>query len=98
MTDEETGAEPKILWTSFCDPYLLVIRDDGGVLVLEADDSGDLDAVTQGTAPSSHKWRAGSLYHDKEGIFGPQRCQSDNDSIANILMFVLSEKGTLQVC
>ena len=97
MADEETGAEPKIVSTSFCDPYLLVIRDDGSLLVLEADGSGDLDIVTQNAAPSSHKWLTGSLYRDREAVFASQESSSDHNSTTNILMFLLSEKGTLQV-
>jgi cleavage and polyadenylation specificity factor subunit 1 len=96
MTDEETGAEPKIVSTSFCDPYMLIIRDDASLLVLEADESGDLDAVEQGEAVTSTKWSSGSLYHDKAGIFGFQESPSDSNDAT--IMCVLSEKGALQVC
>jgi cleavage and polyadenylation specificity factor subunit 1 len=97
MLDEDTGAEPKILTTSFSDPYLLIIRNDGSLLILEADESGDLDAVALEGAVSSQKWLAGSLYHDKAGILANEQNNSSHSAKDDTFMFVLNDNGALQV-
>lgn len=38
MYDEDTDAEFTILSASFCDPYLLLIRDDGSAIVYLCDE------------------------------------------------------------
>lgn len=54
---------------SFADPALLVIRDDMTLLLLQADQSGDLDEIDLSHLPKA-KWLSGSLYRDRTGIFG----------------------------
>lgn len=63
MTDEETDAELKIIHTSCCDPYLLVIRDDSRVQVLQVDKNGDVEPLeSDDTALTEQKWLSGCLY------------------------------------
>lgn len=50
IADETTAAEPKIDSASFADPYVLLLRDDGRITVLRADESGDIDEVEQGAS------------------------------------------------
>ena len=98
MTDETTGAEPRILSASFSDPFMLLVRDDESVLVLRADESGDLDEVEQGDSLGRKGFRAGSLYEDANDVF---RLESDveiEDDAGNVLMFLLTVAGGLQVC
>lgn len=38
MLDEETDAEYTIVSASFCDPYLLLIRDDGSAIIYFCDE------------------------------------------------------------
>ncbi len=97
MTDDLTGAEPKIVSTSFADPYVLVVRDDSSVMVLEADDSGDLDEVERGDILLATKWLSGSLYKDSSGFFdilqkGPARAET-----TSVFLFLLGANGNLQV-
>ncbi|KAL8857985.1 MAG: hypothetical protein Q9178_005445 [Gyalolechia marmorata] len=97
MTDETTGAEPRILSASFSDPFVLLVRDDESVLVLRADESGDLDEVEQGDSLGRKGFRAGSLYEDANDVF---RLESDveiEDDAGNILMFLLTAAGGLQI-
>ena len=97
MTDDLTGAEPKIVSTSFADPYLLVVRDDASVMVLEADDSGDLDEVERGDILLATKWLAGSLYKDSRGAFSVLQKDQAQAGDTNVFLFLLSATGGLQV-
>lgn len=62
MMDEETDAELRIVHTSFCDPYLLVLRDDSSVQVLRIDESGDIEPLENEGAVKDRKWLSGCLY------------------------------------
>ncbi|KAF2498940.1 hypothetical protein BU16DRAFT_571198 [Lophium mytilinum] len=61
MEDEETGAELRIINTSFADPYMLVLRDDSSVKVFKADEEGEVEEI-ESTLFSSTKWLSGCLY------------------------------------
>jgi cleavage and polyadenylation specificity factor subunit 1 len=61
MIDDETDAELKIVHTSFCDPYLLVIRDDSTVQVLRVDETGDAEPLENEPALKERKWLSGCL-------------------------------------
>ena len=63
MTDEETDAELRIIHTSCSDPYLLVIRDDSRVQVLQVDKNGDVEPLEPDEAAlTEQKWLSGCLY------------------------------------
>ena len=98
MTDDATGAEPKIVSASFADPYVLLVRDDASVMILRADESGDLDEVERGDDLLTTKWLSGSLYEDSNDGFrmGPDE-EAEDDGV-NVLMFLLSADGGLHVC
>jgi cleavage and polyadenylation specificity factor subunit 1 len=51
------------------DPYLAIIRDDSTLLLLQADDSGDLDEVTLSEDVVSQKWLSACFYSDNAGFF-----------------------------
>lgn len=84
MEDEATGAEPKIISVSFADPYILVLRDDSSVIVLQADDSGDIEEIERGDAILATRWLSGSIY--KSSV-------TDNKA----LVCLLSAEGGLHV-
>ncbi|KAK6436291.1 mRNA cleavage and polyadenylation factor subunit [Oleoguttula sp. CCFEE 5521] len=66
MLDEATDAELTIVATSFCDPYLLVLRDDSSVQVLQADKNGDIEPIEAVDSEiNTHKWLSGCLYNGK---------------------------------
>ena len=62
MIDEGTDEELKIVHTSFCDPYLLVIRDDNSIQVLQVDKSGDAEPLEGEGMINERKWLSGCLY------------------------------------
>jgi cleavage and polyadenylation specificity factor subunit 1 len=63
MIDEETEEELKIAHTSFCDPYLLVLRDDSSVQILRVEKNGDVEPLEpDDTTLTESKWLGGCAY------------------------------------
>ncbi|KAK0952875.1 mRNA cleavage and polyadenylation factor subunit [Friedmanniomyces endolithicus] len=63
MSDDEGDAELSVVATSFCDPYLLVLRDDSSIVILKVDQQGDLEPLDlQGSAVGEGRWLSGCLY------------------------------------
>lgn len=82
---------------SFVDPYLAILRDDSSLLLLQIDDSGDLDEITlPGEIPTS-KWRSVCLYHDKYETFSAFPATPDRPVEDNTFMFLLSSECKLSV-
>ncbi|KAF2196300.1 hypothetical protein GQ43DRAFT_436136 [Delitschia confertaspora ATCC 74209] len=66
MEDEDSGAELRIINTSFADPYLLVLRDDSTVKLFKANGSGEVEEM-ESDVLSSFKWMSASLYKSATG-------------------------------
>lgn len=99
MTDEESDAEPaKVVSASFADPYVLLIRDDLSAVLLTEDESGDLDEVPRGEAFRKGKWASGSLFEDSNDVLRLEYPEDSDDEAGNVLLFLLSAIGGLQVC
>ncbi|KAI9813362.1 MAG: mRNA cleavage and polyadenylation factor subunit [Thelocarpon impressellum] len=92
MMDESTETEPKAVSCSFADPYMLVIRDDASVMVLQSDQSGDLEELERGDALVGPRWLSGSLYRDRERFFQVPPTMKEGQQV---LMFLLSDEGSL---
>jgi cleavage and polyadenylation specificity factor subunit 1 len=97
MFDDATGAEPKIVSASFADPYLLLMRDDASVLILTSDESGEIEEFDRSEALLSTKWISGCLYTDRDGVLGVSREYTRNPRRPDVLMFLLTAEGCLQV-
>ena len=97
MTDEATGAEPKVISASFADPYVLLIRDDESVMVLRADENGDLEEIEQGEGIRRKGFTSGSLYEDSNDVFRLEAGEDMEDDVGNVLMFLLTIGSGLQV-
>lgn len=95
MQDEETGAEPRVLSASICDPYLLLIRDDSSAFVAYMNSDDELEEMdkTDSALPST-KWVSGCLYDDTTGLFSGVPPTAGEKKI---LMFLLGNNGVLQV-
>lgn len=98
ISDEDTGDNRTVAQASFADPYLFILRDDGSVLLLRADDTGDLDEVPTGETITSVPWVSGSLYRDETHTFIPNQQNSTNQLFDNFLMFLLGQNGIISVC
>lgn len=95
MQDEETGAEPRVLQASICDPYLLLIRDDASAFIAQMNSDDELEEVEKPEGVlTSTKWISGCLYADTTGVFGQEKAGNEAKTI---FMFLLSNTGSLQV-
>ncbi|KAL8824130.1 MAG: hypothetical protein Q9170_008244, partial [Blastenia crenularia] len=97
LSDEGTDNDPKVVSASFADPYVLLILDDEKIMVLRADESGDLDQVEQGATLEQKGFEAGSLYEDSNDVFRLESEMEIEDDAGNVLMFLLTIGGGLQI-
>jgi cleavage and polyadenylation specificity factor subunit 1 len=84
-SDERTAVS-----ASFADPYLLILHNDFTLLILQADESGDLDEVLISEEISSRKWLSGCLYTDNLSIFSPIDTVDRSITSDSIFLFLLS--------
>lgn len=91
-------AAPKIIHASFAEPYVLLVRDDESIMVLRADEGGELEEVEQGASLKRKGFRHGCLYEDSSDVFRLESEVEDEDDAGNVLMFLLTVGGGLQVC
>ncbi|KAI9840400.1 MAG: mRNA cleavage and polyadenylation factor subunit [Thelocarpon superellum] len=96
ISDEVSGAEPKALSTSFCDPYLVVVRDDASLLLLECDGNGDLEEMDKGPTLSVAECLSACLYRDRDGQFAASGQQA-KEAKDRVVMFLLTTEGALQI-
>lgn len=96
LWDEDTSDERTAVSTSFADPYLAIIRDDSSLLLLQADESGDIDEVSLSEGVTAQKWLSCCLYQDNTSIFsaGPA---SEKPIQGGLCLFLLSSDYKLSV-
>ncbi|KAF3403665.1 Protein cft1 [Penicillium rolfsii] len=94
--DEDTDEERLAVSASFADPYLTILRDDASLLLLQADESGDLDEISLPDNLSSVKWRSACLYQDNEQVFNSSDSTSTHTA-GNIVLFLLSTDYKLSI-
>jgi cleavage and polyadenylation specificity factor subunit 1 len=87
--DEDTSEERTALRASFAEQYLFIIRDDQSMLLLQVDESGDLDEMSLGEGLTSCSWLSGSLYADKHRHFLPLVGDAETPASENVLLFLL---------
>lgn len=95
--DDESIDERVAVNASITDPYLAIIRDNSTLLLLQADDSGDLDEVTVAEDVTNRKWLSASLYCDKANFFALHKPRAANLPTRSVLMFLLSQDHQLYV-
>ncbi|PGG98566.1 hypothetical protein AJ79_08819 [Helicocarpus griseus UAMH5409] len=95
--DEDTSEERSAVHASFADPYVLIIRDDHTVLLLQADESGDLDEIETDGPINSTSWISGSLYQDRYRSFMPYEGGSNAKPADNVLLFLLDSESKLHI-
>ncbi|KAJ5491547.1 Protein c.t1.c1 [Penicillium diatomitis] len=97
LWDEDVEEERIAITASFTDPYLAIIRDDAALLLLQCDESGDLDAVSIPDELSGPKWRSARLYQDHSHVFAAPSEHGSDDVLANTLLFLLSIDSKLSI-
>ncbi|KAI3138791.1 hypothetical protein CBS147325_6846 [Penicillium roqueforti] len=95
--DEDTSDERAAVSASFVDPYLVIIRDDSSVLLLQADKSGDLDEVPLSDEISLSQWRSGCLYHDNSQSFSVAGSSSKDFPEGEMILFLLNLEYKLSI-
>lgn len=66
-------------------------------MVLQADESGDLDEISFEGEAEPNKWLSGALYEDRHGFFMPLKQTAEGNLLGNILLFLLNSDGKLFV-
>lgn len=98
MLDEDTGAEPRVISASIADPYLLLVRDDSSICVINIDNNLELEEIDKGDDTLlATKWLSGCLYEDTSGMFAPKSTDKGSAPGESIVMFLLSANGSLYV-
>ncbi|KAG7005916.1 protein CFT1 [Physcia stellaris] len=98
LMDDVSESAPKVVNSSFVEPFILLTMDDCTIHIASLDESGDLELLEQGERLLSGKWLSGSLYDDTNDIFRLQYDDADDEEEAgNVLMFLLSNAGGLHV-
>ncbi|OJD29457.1 cleavage and polyadenylation specificity factor subunit [Diplodia corticola] len=82
--EDENGSELRIVSASFADPYILVLRDDSSVIILQADANGEMEEMDRGDGLLSTKWLSGCIH------------QSSSTG-AHAVAYLLSAEGGLHV-
>ncbi|KAG2005350.1 hypothetical protein GB937_008766 [Aspergillus fischeri] len=88
--DEDTSDERMAVSASLADPYIAILRDDSTLMLLQADDSGDLDEVELDDSTRAGKWRSCCLYWDKAEIFSSTVPTSKQRTHCELFLFLLS--------
>jgi cleavage and polyadenylation specificity factor subunit 1 len=83
-SDETTDVELKNIGACFCDPFVLLLRDDSSIAVHQADKSGELEPLDRGDGILASRWLSACLYKSPE---------TDN----KVLLFGLTGEGQLRV-
>lgn len=94
--DEDTSDERMAVRASFADPYIAILRDDATLLLLQADNSGDLDEVSINETIDP-KWLSCCLYRDTSRAFSHAKLTSEESSQSDIILFLLSSDCKLFV-
>ncbi|PYI06271.1 protein cft1 [Aspergillus sclerotiicarbonarius CBS 121057] len=88
--DDDTNDERMAVSASLADPSLAILRDDSTLLLLQADDSGDLDEVELGDDITAGKWLSCCLYSDKSGVFSSIDPSANESVGGDMFLFLLS--------
>lgn len=80
---------------SFADPYIAIIRDDSSLLLLQADESGDLDEVALPEQLSS-KWQFSHIYHDENKYFEKSGLEA-NEAGGHTFLLLMNPESNLSV-
>ena len=73
-----------------------MLRDDFTLVILKAEEGGDLEAVECGEVITKGKWRAACLYDDTNDVF-QLGGEDEEEEEGSVLLFLLGREGDLQV-
>ena len=97
--DEETDANAKVISASIRDPYVVIVKEDGSIMLLKMDKKGELDEEDLEPHLVNKQYISASLYIDSRGNFftkkGRQGASVEQE--ATCVLVLLSSKGALSV-
>ena len=67
------------------------------MMILKADESGDLEEFEKSDLLSAGEWASGSLFDDSNDLFCLESDLDDEAEDENVLLFLLNAQGGLQV-
>ncbi|KAF2874977.1 CPSF A subunit region-domain-containing protein [Massariosphaeria phaeospora] len=82
MEDEDSGNELQVINASFADPYLLILRDDSSVKILQASGTGEIEELDC-SGLTSTQWLSASLFR--------------SSALSEVFAFLLTPEGGLHV-
>ncbi|KAL4969218.1 cleavage/polyadenylation factor CFT1 [Aspergillus stella-maris] len=88
--DEDNSDERVAIGAIVVDPYVAIIRDDSTLLLLQADDSGDLDETSLTEDVTNQKWMSACIYQDKTAFF-------DGNAAGDKFLFLLKHDNVLHI-
>lgn len=95
--DEDEGDERVAVSASLADPYLAIVRDDLTLLLLQADNSGDLDEMSMPEGFVNQEWLFACLYADKTGFFSLPPTKAVSPPCESVFLFLLNKHDQLYV-
>lgn len=96
LTDDSIESESAVVSASIIEPYILLQKDNSSVLILRADEAGELEELDETGALSSSKWISGSLFNDINDYFRLTSDAMEEEDLASVLAFLLTTDGGLQ--
>ncbi|KAF1992573.1 protein CFT1 [Aulographum hederae CBS 113979] len=77
--EDDNGDELAISSATFCDPYVLIIREDSSMSVLQVDSKGELEELDRGDGIKACNWLSGCLYKPTSATQGMLACLLNAD-------------------
>ena len=83
--DDSSDADLKVVSASFADPYLFIRRDDSSIMILKADERGEIDELDKGEMIFNSQWVSGCLYRSTNSTEATLVCLLSEDGVLKVL-------------
>ena len=98
LYEDPSDDDPKVVFASIAEPYVLLIREDNTIVVLKENDSGELERIEEDEGLAKTRWQSGALFDDVDDAFHlANETVDDDDEAGSVLLFLLGTDGSLQV-
>jgi cleavage and polyadenylation specificity factor subunit 1 len=95
LSEDVLEDDPKVIAATFAEPYIVLLRDDSSVIILNLDDDGELQDLAVFGSISRTRYCSAALYDDTNDIF--QLSRDDVDEPTSVLLFLVDVDGCLCV-
>ena len=97
ISDETTASGVEITTVAVAEPFILLQRSDHRLLLLRANEHGELEEIEDTGVLPETRWKSGSLFDDVDDVFRLEFDGMDEENSSSVLMFLIDIKGGLQV-